>query len=594
MKYREFRKNEAVVIDYETSGLSVYAGDKIFAAVLTFPSDGHSEVYQRKNVAEWKRVGELWGRSDVPKIAHNLKFEMAMTKLDLGLDIPKETELHCTMTMHEMLNNLSPKHGLDYAANRYAGYVKEWDEADKSVNAAFKIYGSYDKIPWSQMLPYITVDGERTALLYETMWPSIKANDKLLAEYNNEIELITTTQRMEKRGIMIDKRKARDLIAWMKKEVEANDDSILKHAGAHINLKSTKQLAKLLFTDLKLPILARTKTGLPSTDGDTIQKLRNINDHPILDCILKERSYKRGITDIHSYLDAAIDLIIHPNINTNRAATGRESSENPNLQNIQKEHNARLRFPVPARRCFRARPGYVLLLGDYAGIEMRFGVQGTQSPRLYSLLENDFDFHDACAKSFYGDRYINCQDATQKKMMRNRAKNGRFAMFYGCGYDTLAITLGLSLYETKIGFDRDRKEFPEFYTFMAECTRLARETGGIETFFGRFLEVPHDRPYAATDYKIQGSAAAFFKRAQNRVMNFIIKSPSLSGKLFMLMPVHDELVSEMHRSLLPYRDEIISEFNYIMTNGYPEIEVPVKVEWKLSTYTWDKAEEIKL
>jgi DNA polymerase-1 len=437
-------------------------------------------------------------------------------------------------------------------------------------------------------------------LLFKTFYPFIQRDPKLMAEYINEIETVKTTIRMEMRGIMVCKQEAEKLKNWLEDElvqIEIRTAELVPYA---INLNSPVQVIKLLYTDLKWPVIELNKSGLaPSTEKDVLEKLRGMqadlnmpqNAVDILDLILKQRSYTKGLGMVQSYLDASDGgYILHPHINTNAARTGRESSENPNMQNISKEAALKTRYPVPARKCFRARPGYILILIDYSGIEMRLAVQATGSARLIKLLESDFDFHDACAKSFFGSRYINA-DKKLKKILRSAAKNGRFAMLYGAGIQQVAATLGLTLAEAKAGVDRDKQDFPEFYTMMDDCIREASQTGHIVTFFGRKLKVNRKKAYTATDYKIQGSAAALFKRAQVRVDKYLREV--WNDEIAIWLPVHDELILEMPRKYLPQRDVILREIRKIMLS-FVEITVKLNVEMKQSTYTWADAQEFAL
>jgi DNA polymerase I-like protein with 3'-5' exonuclease and polymerase domains len=260
------------------------------------------------------------------------------------------------------------------------------------------------------------------------------------------------------------------------------------------------------------------------------------------------------------------------------------------MQNVSNEVSHRAKYPIPARCCFRARPGYVLFAKDHSGIEMRIGVQGTGSPRLIKLVEQDFDFHDACARNFYGDRYLKA-DKDEKKFLRGKAKNGaRFPMFYGAGLDTISKGLGLSYEETEAGYDRDKKEYPEFYSFMDECTKEAKRKGYVYDFFGRKLYTPPDRPYAGTDYKIQGTATEVLKVGQVRVDKFIYKE--LQGEVRMLLPVHDEIIIEYPRSLLYQKDEILGHIDKLMVE-IEEITVKLTIETEMSSLLWSQMKEVR-
>jgi DNA polymerase-1 len=292
---------------------------------------------------------------------------------------------------------------------------------------------------------------------------------------------------------------------------------------------------------------------------------------------------------ISGYLENVnIDGAVHPVINTNKAKTGRESTEV--IVNVSKEVKAGARYTVPARRCFRPRPKKFILLGDYAGIEMRLGVQGTNSPRLFELCKKDFDFHSAMAASFYGDAFLNEVDKAIKKGMRNRAKNARFAMFYGAGVKQTAKTLGLSIDEVLVGYAKDKEEYPEFYTFMAECARKAERHGYIETFFGRKLRVERGRYYTATDYRIQGSAADIFKSAQIKLDDWLQREFG-DEHVRMILPVHDEMVMEFDNQYLVHIDGICKKINKIMT-VFPEITVNLNMEFSISLKTWADKKEV--
>jgi DNA polymerase I-like protein with 3'-5' exonuclease and polymerase domains len=587
MKTRAIKDSDTIVIDYETTGLVQDPSARVFSYSLTWIDDGYdgyTEVY-RLDVPKKiplslyeDRIQDFWS-SPCSGVAHNFAFENHMT-LREGWKQNSQKQMHDTMIMHQYINNLSSSNQLKYLASLYAGIVREWEGPWKVVKKAFKIYGRYDLIPEELMHPYQVADGEATASLYSLFLPLVKPWD----EYLNEIKLIYTTVRMERLGFMVARDKAQSLLAPMQDEIASNEIEIEAIAGRKLNMNSPAQLSRFLYNELGLP-------NQGSVNNDALENLRKISDLPILDCILKARAYTRGISTVQSYLDLSEhNGAIHPSINTNKARTGRETSENPNMQNVSKEVKAGAKYTVAARRCFRARPGYFLLLADYAGIEMRLGVQGTKSERLIKLCHSDFDFHDACATSFYGKRYTEEKNPKIKKALRGRAKNARFAMFYGAGIKQTADTLGLSIEEVTIGYEHDRKDFPEIYSFMDECTAFAKTNGYIETFFGRKLRTEADRAYVATDYKIQGSAAALFKHAQVDVDKYFINTFG-DNLARCILPVHDELVMELHRSLLPQLDSMMVTINKTMTD-YPQITVPIKIEFNISMLTWDAKKEI--
>lgn len=566
---RAFNGSDVVAFDYETTGFQHDPNARIFSISFTW-FDGYNEIWYGDFM---KRLCEFW-MSPCTGIAHNLKFELAFTRKHRILQNSKKV-LHDTMIMSQYVDNQLHSHSLDYIATRYYGVDESWKKCDDDVDNARKIYGTYDKIPKYLMLPYQKNDTERTMLLYRLLWPLVEPK----SEYWNEIELVKTTMEFENNGFMIHKENTQRLIEWARKELKKAETDGDKIAGRHVNLLSTLQMSKLLFQQLGLPIKE-------SLDKENLDLLFYETKHPIINCIMRARAYKNGVSTLQSYLDLSVDGVLYPNIHTNGTSTGRESSSNPNMQNVRKEMKAGQDYTIAARRCFRPRPGKFLLLGDYSGVEMRLGVQGTGSKRLYKLCEQDFDFHSSCAASFYGDKFTKERDPKIKKSLRSRAKNGRFAMFYGAGYKTLARTLGLTYDEVKAGMNRDRAEFPEFYQFMSDCTIIARQTGKIDTFFNRSLRVEKHRPYSATDLCIQGSAAALFKHAQNKVHK------SLKREISILLPVHDELVMEVDNYYLNHLPDLIKSIKKSMLE-YKQITVPINVEFSIGKESWNEKEEVK-
>lgn len=620
-----------VSFDTETTGLDPYRGGRIFAW-STCDEQGNITVSRYDTDKKSREsLQAVLDDTSVAKVCHNLHFDLAMLQVD-GYSIPSNTVWHDSMLICQILNNLEPSNSLDELAYKYGGYPMD---QDKPISAAARIYGSYDKIPKAMMTEYQHADAERTMLLFKTFFPILKRDPKMYEEYTVELALIHTTIRFERRGIMVCQDEALKLKSWLQDELAAVERDTARLIPYPINLNSPKQIIKLLYEELKWPVLSMNKSGAaPATDKDAMEALRAVAPQynmeqraiEVLDLILRQRSYTKGLGMILSYLEAAdAQSILCPHLNTNSARTSRESSENPNMQNVSKEAALKTRFPVPSRRCFRARPGYVLFLIDYAGIEMRLAVQATQSPRLIKLMEDGFDFHDACARLFYGTRYTDAGTGVQyylsgdhrrqkeyrelvakvgrekaleqtfktvKKVLRSAAKNGRFAMLYGAGVTQVARTLGLSLEETKEGYARDRAEFPELYNMMDDCIRQAREKGYIETFFGRKLRVNPREAYTATDYRIQGSAAGLFKRAQVKVDHYL-RSRWAWYDVSIWMVVHDELIIEMPRALMPHRDEILSDIIKLMADC-PEITVKLSAEIKLAKYTWAGATEYKI
>lgn len=614
-----------VAFDVETVGLDPYRGGYIFAYALC-DEEGQTQVYRfdgTDGAGNRKRLQELFYDVSIAKVAHHYHFELAML-LNSGFTVPEGTVWHDTMLISQMLENLAPSHALDDLAYKWGGYPTD---TDREVVRARQIYGTYDKIPKELMTRYQRTDVERTMLLFLSLYPKLQEDEGMHADYLNEIALVKTTVEMEMNGIMVDRAEANKLLQWLERENQSAADE-MEGMGYTINLNSPKQLNRLLYVDLGLTPPSFTRANEPSTDKDAIEILRANATDPnvvkVLDCILRRRSYTKGVSMVNSYLAAMNpDGIIFPHINTNKAQTGRESSENPNMQNISKEAALKTRFPVPARQCFRARPGHLLFLIDYAGIEMRLIVEHTQDQELVELIVNNGDPHALAASLFYGEKFMDpyhaisfvkerdekmrrevakafqSQDYPEvfdqyypkaKKMLRTAAKNAQFALAYGGGLSRVAETLMLSEKEAEPGFEAYKRRFPGVANMTKKAIRQVERRGYITTSFGRKLCVNPSKPYAGSNYLIQGTAAGILKRAQIRVHEYLKRE--LRGEVKLLLPIHDELILECPRRLLPSVPEIAARVSHLMTY-MPEIQVPLAVEWKMTTWTWNRAKEFR-
>ena len=585
MKYCSF--------DFETTGLSPFKGAVPFSYCIGH-EDGRVGVYRLDGKDKLKntlRLQRFWQDTSRAKICHNLKFELHFLKV-LGIDIPEKTELHDTMIMSQLLRNDAVSHALDNLFWEMGGDESgKMKELDKKVERMGKAYGGYYKVPEYLMRQYQINDGVRTMLLFQLWIDDIKSNHRLYDDYRNEIELIKTTQRLEEYGINISPRHAKRLIDWMKDELDKVQNECFKMFGEYINLNSGDQVARVLYKKLKFPILEFTDSGKPATGKEVILELQKKFQHSILDLILRQRSYTKGIAIVNGYLDHAVNGIIHPNIKTNHARTGRESSSDPNLQNVSKDAVLKNPYPVPARQCFICRRDHVLFFVDYSGIEMRLIIDTAEEESLIQLLKDGGDPHALAAELFYGDRFTKEKDPSIKKVLRSASKNASFGKAYGAGLGSVAAALNLTTLEAEPGYKEYGRKLPKIFNFTNNISRIVREQGYIETAFGRKLNVSIDKAYIGANYVIQGTAAGILKRAQVRVDKYL--KEKWGDQIRLVLPIHDELVISYPRDLLVEKNKILNDISEIMTS-IDEIKVPLEVEWKITTTTWDKAYDITL
>jgi DNA polymerase-1 len=549
-----------------------------------------------------RELQRIFNDTRTAKIAHNFKYEYAILDKE-GIHIPDATVWHDTMLLGQLLNNKERSHSLEYLTWLYAGYSTE---IDKQVRTQAKKRGNrYDKVDRELFDKYQIADGERPLILFACFHDEIKKDEKLYRDYLNEIQMVKTTHRMEKNGMRLDWKESDRIRYWLETELAYVSEETEKLFGERINLNSPKQLEKLLFEKLQFPPLRyNEKTGAIATDKTVIAELKERYEHPIFELIQKARSYKAGAGYIRSYQEYADKHgYIHPNINTNGTDTGRQSCNNPNMQNVEKDKGgAGNPFPVPARRCFIPPKRHVLYLVDYAGIELRLIIEVAHSKAMMQVLKNGGNPHIVACKLFglpecphYREyqKQIETGNITQlgtcKKdcgILYNYAKNGHFCLAYGGGVPKFADTLHIPEKQAQRGFERYKEVFPEIGNLTKSISEFVKLHGYAETPFGRKLRVPVEKSYMGLNYLIQGTAAGILKRAQVRLDEYIYRT--WSDAIKMQIPIHDELILAIPRSLLLHADAILNDMSNIMTDIH-EIHVPLEVEWKKTRGSWADA-----
>lgn len=609
MREYEFLESNIASFDFETTGFNAHKGAEYFAYSIGIPilnCDGYVEDCQvlvkrvdnkdkKLNKHNDDFLREFFKRKNKTRAIHNLKFELHF--LDKHeIYYPKSTTFHDTMIMSQMLNNLGRSHTLDYICWLYADYPRDLDEQVKI--SAKSVGNNYQKINKKLMEKYQYADAERCLLIYFLYLKELEKTSEVYKCYLNEIELIKVTQKMEKQGMLLDLDNIYKLQNWLFNELEKVRDETFSLLGEYVNLNSDDTVSRLLYRKYKMPILKLTDTGKPATDKDTLAELRLISpNHKIFDLILKQRSYSDAVSKLKSYLKfGGENGRINPNINTNQARTGRQSSSGPNMQNVSKEAALKNLFPVPLRKAFRGEKGHILLLVDYSGIEMRLIIEATGENELMDMLlaDRNSDMHHPTVECFLGRKeaaLLKKENYKEYKIKRSAFKNTGFCIAYGGSNNKVAFTLMRPLDEIKDGADNYRKRFPRIDNFTTNIIEQVKRKGFIKTSFGRKLNVPKNKAYIGSNYQIQGTAAEVLKRGQVKVAQFIKKE--LNNHIKLHLPVHDELIMSYPRNLLSRKTEILTEMSRLLTD-MSEIKVPLEVEWKMSTTDWNSAKEIKL
>jgi DNA polymerase-1 len=625
-----------MVIDVETTGLNPYR-DEVFA-YATCDVEGNCDVRRLDGKdgsdpeVQKHFLQNFLSDLSIAKIGHNIKFDYSILRTN-GFDFPEESELHDTMMMSRILRNLNPSHDLGYLAWELLGEVSLPDgtvwtkEDDDRISKMGRAYG-YHNIPVNQMYSYQLSDVIRTMLLFQT-WKYEFYNPifhRWSKDYQTEMDLIKTTERIERFGVDIHIENCNSLIDWMGKEMTAVTKETHKLFGEYLNWNGDKQVSRILFRRLGMPVLAYTdKSNEPSTDKDVLLALRETHPHPVFDLIFKYRSYSMGIAHVKKYIQfAGRNGIAHPITNTNQARTGRQSSNKPNVHNISKEAALKNPFPVPARRCFTVRPGWIDLLVDYSGIQMRLIIAACGEPELIDILKENGDVHLPALEISYPDliadpeacfahfalrdpslksklkirvNEIGKQEAQKemfkrlRKILRDAAKNGNFSKAFGAGLGKWALTLGLPVHIAKPRHEIYCERLSRIANFSKQMASEIKEFGYMTSPFGRKLYVPQDKAYVGANYRIQHDEAMIVKTAENRID--VLSRTVFDEKIRIKNTVHDELILAYMRSIMGNLIPNCQTIRKAMID-IPEITVPLDVEFFRTNTTWDQKKEFKL
>jgi DNA polymerase-1 len=396
-----------------------------------------------------------------------------------------------------------------------------------------------------------------------------QALDRLFREI--EMPLIHVLAAMERRGIRIDAEFFATTGRKLARDLDLIQQQIWKVAGEEFNIGSTQQLRTILFDKLQLPIVRRTKTG-PSTDASVLEELAQLG-HELPRLILEYRQIDKLKG---TYVDALPLQVnpktgrIHTSFSQTVAATGRLSSNNPNLQNVP----IRTDQGAEIRKGFIPADGHIFISADYSQIELRILAHFSADPAFVEAFRNRQDIHRQTAAIMFG---VPVADVTGQ--MRAAAKTVNFATIYGIGPFALSHQLGTSVADAKTFIENYFARFPGVRRYLDTQIEHARTHGFVETLSGRRRYIPeiHNRNFnmrqfgerAATNAPVQGSAADIIKIAMIRIHAELARLGA-----HMLLQVHDELVFETPADRA---DETRSLVQDLMENAFP-LDVPLEVE----------------
>ena len=564
-------KQNQFVFDTETTNIDVYSAELVG---LSFAIKAHEAWYlsmpAEREACQKKLelLRPLFENENIQKIGQNLKYDISMLA-QYGISV--KGPMFDTMLAHYLLEP-EQRHNMDYLAEVYLNYLTIPIE---DLIGKGRQQKTMREVPVEQVKEYAAEDADITLQLYEKLMPLLKENGVEKLFYEIEMPLVPVLSRMEANGVKIDTENLQQISEEFGKEIRKIEEQIYGAAGTPFNIASPKQLGEILFEKLKIDEKAKkTKTGQYATGEDVLQKLSH--KHPIIQMILDYRSFTKLKS---TYLDALPALVnpkdglIHTSYNQAVTATGRLSSNNPNLQNIP----VRTEKGREIRRAFVPRsPQYTLLAADYSQIELRIIAHLSQDPAMVNDFNLGHDIHAATAAKVF---HVPMEQVTKEQ--RSRAKAVNFGIIYGMSAFGLAERMELSRSEAADIIKKYFEEYAGIKEYMNRSIALARERGYAETILGRrrYLRDINGansvvRGFAernAINAPIQGSSADMIKIAMIGIHQELER---LKMQSKMILQVHDELVFDAHLDELDTLKAIVQDK---MVNALP-LSVPVVVE----------------
>lgn len=506
----------------------------------------------------------------IEKIGQNIKYDL---KILSNYGIQVKGKLFDTMIAHYLINP-DMRHNMDILSETYLKYSPK--SIETLIGKKGKNQLTMRDVAIEDIKEYAAEDADVTLQLKEVFSPILdKAETKQL--FNEiEIPLIPVLAAMESEGIRLDVDFLKSMSVEMQKEINEFEHKIYETAGEKFNLASPKQLGEILFDKLKIggAKQKKTKTGQYATGEEVLSYLAN--EHQIVRDIL---DWRQMVKLQSTYIDALPDQVdpktqrVHTDYMQTVAATGRLSSNNPNLQNIPiRTERGRL-----IRKAFIARDeNYSLLSADYSQIELRIIAALSGEENMIKAFQNNEDIHRSTAAKVFN---VPLEEVTKEQ--RSNAKTVNFGIIYGVSAFGLSNQTSLSRSESAALIDAYYKTYPNLKSYMSEQVDFARENGYVQTVLGRrrYLKdinsanaiVRGGAERNAVNAPIQGSAADIIKIA---MINIHKKLLTENWQSKMLLQVHDELVFDVHNSELEKIKPIIK---HEMENAF-KFAVPLEVE----------------
>jgi DNA polymerase-1 len=565
-------KTEMISFDTETTGIDANQAELVGISFSIEPNKAYYiPIHEDQNKAQ-SQVDQFKSILENPIkkfIGQNIKYDMLMMSW-YGVQMP--TPFFDTMIAHYLLEP-DQRHKLDYLSEAYLNY--KMVPIEDLIGKKGITQGSMRNVGLEEIKEYAGEDADVTLQLYSILSKEIESENLKDLINNIELPLVKVLKDIEFEGVRIDPDFLRNYSKVLEDQIRKSEKAIYEKCGTRFNIASPKQVGEVLFEKLKLPYRwKKTGSNQFSTDDEKLTELAK--DFEVVNDI---QEYRKLAKLKSTYVDSLPLMVnpktgrVHSSFNQARAATGRLSSENPNLQNIPIKNEAGREI----RKAFVPRnEDHIIVSADYSQIELRLIAEISNEEAMLDAFIKNQDIHRATAAKVYGVPY----DEVNSDQRRN-AKTVNFSILYGAGATNISRQLGIKQSEAKELIENYFNQYKRLRKYMNETVESARSKGYVMTYMGRKRVlrdidsknslIRSNAERVAINTPIQGTAADLIKMAMIKIHSRLFNE-GLQSK--MILQVHDELVFDVLKSEKAKVEELVL---YEMKHAIPNLKVPIDV-----------------
>ena len=576
---KEAEETGEVAVDTETSSLDPHQADLIGISLSTkigkacYIPVGHKSKKNINKDKVLKKLKPLLEDPSIKKIGQNIKFDFIVLFKN-GINI---SSMEDTMLMSYVLDAGKNRHNMDILSEIHLNHKPI---SFKDLVGSGKKEINFSDVDVEKAKDYAAEDADITLRLYKKFFKSLK-EEKMINIYEVfEKPMVKILAQMEIQGIKIDSKSLKSLSSKFEKKIDKIQREVFKLSKKEFNIASPKQLGEILYNDLKIADLKKTKKGSFATSASVLEDLA-FKGHKFPQLILDWRQLSKLK---NTYSDSLPEHInpetkrVHTSFLLAATTTGRLASSDPNLQNIPiKSEDGK-----DIRKAFIAKKDHVLISADYNQIEMRILADLADVKELKKAFKNNEDIHSLTASQIFNTdiKKVNIDQ-------RRKAKAINFGIIYGISQYGLAKQINVSNYEAEKFLNSYFAKFPEIKFYMEQTIKFCRKSGYVNNIFGRrthFLNI-NDKNYnvrnfqerAAINAPIQGSAAEIMRLAMIKLEKELNNKKNQKTK--MLLQIHDELIFETPRDEVKRISKIIEdEMSSVAKSDQHSFSIPLTVD----------------